>query len=228
MQIHEHVLGFLSLVFILSCQVTSSPMQSSASISFGVNGNLPVQDLPLPRLLDHVKATSRPTAPFLLNSTKLFHFIDWSVSDTLSLRIEVGEWRLSAARIVQILDEVQRTVDKKVSSVRLIEKFVVSTGRYLNTMVFEITPDLIDEGLEWADVTEIVGSHGLPIYFQNTEQWRSTFFTILRTHGNSYVEIGKGAVRKKWYQLELPDREIGNRIGREKRKVHDRRSGSSV
>ena len=228
MQIHEHVLRFLYFVLIFPCHVTPSPIQSSPSKSFGVNSNLPAQDLPLPRLLNHANATSRPTSPPLLNSTKLFHFIDLPVSDTLSLRIEVGEWRLSPARIVQILDEVQRTVGKKVSSMRLIEKFVVSTGRYLNTMVFEITPELIDEGLEWADVTEIVGSHGLPLYFQNTEQWRSTFFTILRTHGNRHVEIGKGAVRKKWYQLELLDRGIGNRIVREKRKLHDRRSGTSA
>ena len=228
MQIHEHVLSFVSLVLILSCQVTSSPVQSSPSNSLIVGSNLPVQDLRLPRLPFHLNATSRPMSPSLRNSTKLLYFIDWPVSDTLSLRIEIGEWRLSPARIVQILDEVERTIGKKVPSVRLTEKFVVSTGRYLNTMVFEMMPESLDEGLQWGDVTEIVGSHGLPLYFQNTEHWRSTFFTILRMDGNRHVKIGKGAVRKKWYQLGLPDREIDNRTGREKRKLDDRRSEFSV
>ena len=217
MQICGNLLRFLSLVLIISCHAKSAPTQSSPSKFLTVDSNLPIQNDRLRIFPNNVNATSRPTSPSLRNITELSYFIDWPVSDTLSLRIEVGEWRLSAARIVQILDEVQNAVGKKVSSTRLSEKFVVSTGRYLNTMVFEIAPEITDDGLQWADVTEIVGSHGLPLYFQNTEQWRSTFFTTFRKDGNRYVEIGQGAVRKKWYQLELPDRGTGNRTGKEKR-----------
>ena len=88
-------------------------------------------------------------------------------------------------------------------------------------MVFEITPALIDDGIKWADVTEIVGPHGLPSFFQNTEEWRSTYFEIFRKDGNRYVDIGNGAIRKKWYQRGLPIGRIDKGIGGKKRKLDD-------
>lgn len=137
----------------------------------------------------------------------------WPISATISLKIEIGDWRLSAARIVQILDIAESLVGKKVPSAHLTGKFVALTGRYLNTMVFEIIPESSEHLLTWADVADILGPEGLLLYFQNTEEWRSTHFEVFKKVEDDFVRIGKGAIRKKWYQLDLPVVDVSNFTG---------------
>ena len=128
------------------------------------------------------------------------HDITWYITDTLTLNIEIGEWRLSESKVMEALEAANAAIGKKVGSSPLDEPFIQKTGGRINTMLFEIRSESTDQSLTWAQVGEVLGANGLPSYFRAYDIWRSTFFDVVDSERG---KIGHGALRK-WYMVESP------------------------
>ncbi|KAL8727564.1 MAG: hypothetical protein Q9166_005970 [cf. Caloplaca sp. 2 TL-2023] len=127
--------------------------------------------------------------------------VTWSITDNLSLTINVGPWQLSPERILEALAAADTAIGKKPAARLLDGKFVQKTGSRINTLLFEIGPGFIDpKRLTWADVAQVLGENGLPKFFREEGYWVSTYFDVEDTRKG---KLGEGVVRK-WYQLELP------------------------
>lgn len=123
----------------------------------------------------------------------------WDISPTLSLGIDIGEWRLSPEKVIDTLGAAEIAVGKKPAAGVLEGMFTQRTGSRLNTMVFEIGPEPEDERrLNWGDVAEVLGEErGLPRFFRETGEWRNIDFEVVHTERGV---LGFGMVRK-WYMV---------------------------
>ena len=151
-------------------------------------------------------ATAQPGNLSSLSSWEL----EWHISSTLSLDIYVGDWTLNPASIVQVLDAAENALGKKVASALVEEKFSQKTGSVMNTMVFAVTPNKKNARLKWGDVTQLLGTAGLPRFFQEefgeAEKWRNVVFDV---NDKERGKIGSGYVRK-WWMVELNGGDGGN------------------
>ena len=89
----------------------------------------------------------------------------WDISPTLSLDIDIGEWRLSPEKVLGTLEAAENAIGKKAATALLEGKFTQRTGSRLNRMVFEIGPVAEHERrLTWGDVAAVLGEErGLPV-----------------------------------------------------------------
>ena len=151
---------------------------------------------------DHSILKSGLSSPSNLSSTGEVTYPAgiWDISPTLSLDIDIGEWRLSPEKILGTLEAAENAVGKKPAAALLEEKFTQRTGSRLNRMVFEIGPDVEDEKrLTWGDVAEVLGEErGLPRFFRETKKWYNVDFGIVHSERGF---LGVGWIRK-WYMLD--------------------------
>ena len=124
----------------------------------------------------------------------------WPISETLSLELNICQWKLDAETVQAVLAAAAVTVGKKSAGAVLDKTFIQKSNNKYNTLKFEITPDHFRPGLTWADLAEILGDDGLPKFYDETRWWRTLYFEVMHT---TKGEIGQGAVRR-WWQLEPP------------------------
>ncbi len=125
----------------------------------------------------------------------------WDISSTLSLNINIGQWRLSPEKVLGTLEAAENAVGKKVAAALLEGNFTQKTGSRLNTMIFEIGPVPEDEGgrLSWKDVADMLEEErGLPRFFRETKEWHNLFFELVHSERGL---LGLGEIRK-WYMLD--------------------------
>ena len=121
----------------------------------------------------------------------------WPIGDTLSLELIICNWKLEAEVVQAVLAAAAVTVGKR-SAVGILDKtFIQKSNNKYNTLNFEISPDLFNPGLTWADAAEILGENGLPKFYDETRWWRALHFEVIHT---TKGELGHGAVRR-WWQL---------------------------
>lgn len=154
----------------------------NSSIYSLVNAHANVSDLIL---------TIRPLPNFR------FFTLDWPITATISLKLNVGSWKLPPDRILECLTAANDTVGKKVGTQILERKFKQEQGSRVNTLLFEIGPGYTDtKRLTWGDVALVLGIDGLPKFFVKERYWTSTYFDVMHAR---WGKVGEGAVRK-WYQ----------------------------
>lgn len=137
-----------------------------------------------------------------LSAEVTYHTWTWTISTTLSLKLNIGSWVLAPEKILYTLEAAQKIVGKRQAVVFLDKKFTQETGSRINTMIFEVEPEWDDRRLTWADVGAVLGDDGLPKFFKQTREWHSVYFDVIHI---SKGVIGEGAVRK-WYMLEAGGR----------------------
>ncbi|KAL9136837.1 MAG: hypothetical protein Q9175_001962 [Cornicularia normoerica] len=208
MHLHRRVAASLNFFFVLCHLASSAPTQSAFS-------NLPDASNDLSNILPQTLSSPiRPEVAQRVNtsdsnigsgssSTNLttgvgYWTVTWSISDTLSLTINVGAWVLSPEKILHTLEAAQTAVGKKQAAALLDGKFTQQTGSRINTMVFEISPGWDYRRLTWADVGEVLGEDGLPKFFREKQEWHSAYFDVVHSVRG---KLGYGAVRK-WYMLD--------------------------
>ena len=135
----------------------------------------------------------------------------WDISPTLSLDIDIGEWRLSSEKVIGTLEAAEVAVGKKAALALLEEKFIYKTGSRLNTMIFEIGPIPEKERrLNWGDVAEVLEEQrGLPRFFRETKEWHNIDFQVVHSERGL---LGFGMI-KKWYMLDSERNETGLATG---------------
>ena len=208
MHLHQRVAASLCFFFALSCLTSSAPTQPAFS-NLPNGGSDLSATLPQtfnssigPAVAQRV-STSDSNVGFGSLSTNLstkvsYWTVTWSISNTLSLTINIGAWELSPEKILHTLEAAQIAVGKKPGAALLDRKFTQETGSRINTMIFEIGPGWEHRRLTWADVGEVLGENGLPKFFQEKQEWHSAYFDVIDSVRG---ELGHGAVRK-WYMLE--------------------------
>ena len=204
MQLHLRITASLGFFIGLSCWTSSSPTQSAVS-------NLP--DAANDRSVTPTQTFNSSIGPEVAQrvnisdsnlrlSTQVGYWtVTWSISNTLSLTINVGAWVLSPEKILHTLEAAQTAVGKKQAAALLDGKFTQETGSRINTMIFEITPGWEYRRLTWADVREVLGENGLPKFFSEKQEWHSAYFDVIDSIRG---KLGYGAVRK-WYMLDSLD-----------------------
>lgn len=201
------------LVFTLPSSITSNPLLQSTSSETSSPGNsLPIslrqgevtnstEASVTDSLNVSLSSASHTSTPTNRTAKVDYWTTAWTISATLSLTINVGNWELAPEKILQTLDAAQITVGKKQASALLEQKFTLETGSRINSMVFEIGPPIgppwESTHLTWADVGEVVGEEGLVGFFKQTGNWHSVYFDVVDSRRG---ELGNGAVRK-WYML---------------------------
>lgn len=208
MHLHRRVTASLNVFFVLCYLASSAPTHSAFSNLPDTGSDLsatiaqtfgsPIGSNIAPRV-----NTSDPNKASGLLSTNLstevgYWTVTWSISNTLSLTINVGAWVLSSEKILQTLEAAQIAVGKKQGAALLDRKFTQETGSRINTMIFEISPGWDYRRLTWGDVGEVLGENGLPKFFQEEQEWHSAYFDVIHTVRG---KLGNGAVRK-WYMLD--------------------------
>ncbi|KAL8921431.1 MAG: hypothetical protein Q9208_005757 [Pyrenodesmia sp. 3 TL-2023] len=194
------LLAILYLHFFLICRPAGSvPLQASALV--------PVDSDHETSIVRH-PAITNPTEPFtnanpnssdLSTTTNLkFFTLTWPLTPTLSLLINVGPWHLPPSRILACLTAANRTVYKKPGTQILERKFKQEQGSRVNTLLFEIGPEIGVEPkrMTWADVALVLGRDGLWGFFVRERYWTSVYFDVV---DGRWGKVGEGAVRK-WYQ----------------------------
>jgi len=191
----------LSYFFVFGHTISSAPAHSVSSEQPDVHVNLP-SDVQTP----FNRSTIDSGSSLAKYSPKLeFTTVTWPITDTLSLKANIGPWQLSPDRILETLKTAATTVGKKRAEPLLEKKFTQEQGSRINTMLFEIGPAYEVKQLTWADVGEVLDEEkGLPKFFEEYGVWTSTYFDVIDSVRG---KLGEGAVRK-WYQLEPPI--IGN------------------
>ena len=208
MHLHRRVAASLSFFIVLSCLTSSAPTQSAFSYLPDAGNDLSIT---LPQTFN---SSIRPEVAQRVNtsdsnivsgssSTNLstevgYWTVTWSISEALSLKINVGAWVLSPEMILQTLEAAQIAAGKKEAAALLDGKFTQKTGSRINTMIFEISPGWDYRRLTWADVGEVLGENGLPKFFREEQEWHSAYFDVLHSVRG---KLGYGAVRK-WYMLD--------------------------
>lgn len=208
MYFHRRVAASLSFFFAFSCLTLSAPTQSAFSNLPDASSDLSVTltqtfNSTIGPEIAHRVNTSDPNIGFGSSSTNLstevsYWTMTWSISNTLSLTINVGAWVLSPEKILHTLEAAHIAVGKKQAAALLDGKFTQETGTRINTMIFEISPGWDYRRLTWADVGEVLGENGLPKFFQEKQEWHSAYFDVIDSIRG---KLGNGAVRK-WYMLE--------------------------
>lgn len=124
----------------------------------------------------------------------------WDISSTLSLNINIGQWRLSPEKVLATLEAAENAVGKKEAAALVEGNFTQKTGSRLNTMIFEIGPVPEEEGrLNWKDVADMLEEErGLPRFFRETKEWHNLFFELVHSERGL---LGLGSIAK-WYMLD--------------------------
>ena len=144
----------------------------------------------------------RPGVPVINSSAQIsIDHTTWTISDSLSLVITICNWEPSPVTIVAVLAAALEVVGKKPATGLLDRKFTQRSQNKYNTLYFEISPDYDHKRLMWADVGEVLGSNGLPKFFETTHMWHTVYFDV--KHSTRGI-IGEGAIRR-WWQLEPPN-----------------------
>ena len=144
----------------------------------------------------HINSSALHLANHLTDDLKYFT-LHWPLTTTLSLKLNIGPWQLPPARILACLAAANRTVEKKVGTQVLERRFTQREGSRINTLLFEIGPEIgEDRRLTWADVAVVLGEGGLVKFFLGERYWTSTYFDVMHVR---WGKVGEGAVRK-WYQ----------------------------
>ncbi len=208
MHLRRRVAPSLSFFFALSCLTSSAPTQSAFSNLPDAGSDLSIT---LPQTFNSSIGlavaqrvnTSDSNIGFGSSSTNIstevgYWTVTWSISNTISLTINIGAWVLSPEKILHTLEAAQIAVGKKQAAALLDRKFTQETGGRINTMIFEISPGWDYRRLTWADVGEVLGENGLPKFFQEKPEWHSAYFDVIDSIRG---KLGYGAVRK-WYMLE--------------------------
>lgn len=126
-----------------------------------------------------------------------WHETTWTISDTpLSLVLHVCNWEINPDVILVVLEAAATTVGKKPAAVLLDQKFTQRSNNKYNTLYFEIGPEYFDKKLTWGDVGDVLGENGLHKFYEETEQWKTVYFTVVHT---TKGELGQGAVRRWWH-----------------------------
>ncbi|KAL9070692.1 MAG: hypothetical protein Q9161_004746 [Pseudevernia consocians] len=210
MHLHRRVAASLSFI-VLSCLTSSAPTQSAFSnrpdasndlaLALPHLSNSSIGPAVAPRVNTSDSNIESGSSPTNLSTKVRYWTVTWSISDTLSLKINVGAWVLSPAKILQTLEAAQVAAGKKQAAALLDGKFTQETGSRINTMIFEIGPGSSDDRrrrLTWADVGDVLGDeNGLPKFFRETQEWHSAYFDVV---DGVRGKLGIGAVRK-WYML---------------------------
>lgn len=200
MRFEPNNLLFLICGFALCSLGESVPAQDSNVVP--VNKGYRTSILQHPTTNNSVETLINPKADFsdlsLNHRSDLKYFtLTWPITTTLSLKINVGPWQLSPERILECLETANATVGKKVATHLLERRFTQSQGSRLNTLLFEIGPELGgSKRLTWADVALVLGRDGLVKFFLEERYWTSTYFDVMHSR---WGKLGEGAVRK-WYQ----------------------------
>ena len=119
----------------------------------------------------------------------------WHITDTLSLRVEIGSWDFPPEKVLYLLEAAETTVGKKQATVLLDKTFSREKGSFFNTIVFEISPDKGYKRLTWGDVAEVLGTNGLPRFFLVSREWHNVYFDVIDLKRG---DLGSGAVKRKW------------------------------
>ena len=212
MHLHRRVAPLASFLLALCSLTLSTPTQQSTSFNLP-NAGTDHSITTLPQTANHLIG---PSIPQRLN-TSLLHTglvspstnrstnigertVTWDINQTLSLVIDIGNWKLDPEKIVATLHAAQETIGKKQGGALLHGKFRQETGTRINTMVFEMGPALDLKLLTWADVGQVLGDEdGLPRFFKASQEWHDIYFDFCDTERGGLV--GEGSVRK-WYMLE--------------------------
>lgn len=208
MYLSRLVAAFVACLFAFSYLIVATPIQSTSS---EVHEPGKGSSIAVPQTLNR---SIRPEVAQRVNisnylsefgpsstglSTQLHYWtVIWSISDTLSLTINIGAWDLLPEKIVHTLEVAQTAAGKKPAEALLERGFTVRTGSRINRMVFEISPGFIYKRLTWADVGDVLGGNGLPKFFEIKQEWHSAYFDVIDSRRG---KLGYGAIRK-WYMLE--------------------------
>ena len=212
MHLHGRVAPLVSFFLALFELTLSAPTQSTSSNLPNAGADLSILTLPQtlnnsigPAIAQGLNASLLPTGLVSPSrngsSNEDYRTVTWDINLTLCLVIQILDWNLAPEKILATLDAAQVAIGKKQAGVLLDEKFTQKTGSRINTMIFEIEPDLHDhKTLTWGDVGQVLGDEdGLPRFFKSTLEWHSINFGFYDSEREGIV--GKGAVRK-WYMLE--------------------------
>ena len=212
MHLHGRVAPLVSFLLVLFDLTSSAPTQSTYSNLPNASADLSILTLPQtlnnsigPAIGQGLNTSLLPTglvSPSRNGSSNDdFRTVTWDINLTLCMVIDIRDWNLAPEKVLATLDAAQMAIGKKQAGVILDEKFTQKTGTRINTMIFEIEPDLKDHKvLTWGDVAQVLGDEdGLPRFFKSTLEWHSINFGFYDSERGGIV--GKGAVRK-WYMLE--------------------------
>ena len=143
MHVHRCVAASLSFFIVLSCLTSSAPTSSvfpylpdavndlSITLPQTFNSSIGPE---VGQRLNATNASIRPGSTSTDLSTEVGYWrVTWSISDTLSLTINVGAWVLSPEKILHTLEAAQTAVGKKQAAVLLDGKFSKETGSRINT-----------------------------------------------------------------------------------------------
>lgn len=215
MYFHRLILSYATCFSILIYTTLSAPAHSVPKMALDADTSLSnkilntikhsrgqsIQPAMAQRINDRALGLASTTSVSNHSAQLEFTTVNWDITNTLYLTINIGPWRLSPERILETMEAAETAVGKKQGSVLLDGKFTQEQGSRVNTMLFEITPGLTDRLLTWADVAEVLGEDGLPGFFQQERYWYSTYFDVMHKERG---KLGYGALRK-WYQLEPPN-----------------------
>ena len=179
--------------------VSAASSASAESSSQTLATSIELQPLPQSSDSNESDRASVSSSTNPVHNALNYSTIVWDISETLSLTINIGDWRLSQEKVLETLSAADAAVGKKPASLFMDSKFTQKTGSRINAMLFEIGPGYEDRRLTWGEVGEIVGEHGLPAYFRQDRIWRSIRFEVFDVVRG---KLGVGAVRK-WYQPHL-------------------------
>lgn len=208
MHLHWRLAASLSFFIVLSCLTSSAPTQSAFSYLPHVGNDVSITLAQTSNISSGPEVAQRAntsdsnvgsgSSPTNLSTEVGYWTVTWSISDTLSLTINVGAWVLSPDKILHTLEAALIEIGKKEAAALLDGKFSKETGSRINTMIFEISPDWDYKRLTWADVGEVLGENGLPKFFEEKQEWHSAYFDVIDSVRG---KLGYGAVRK-WYMLD--------------------------
>lgn len=204
MRVHRRVAASLSFFIVLFNVTSSAPTQPVFSYPRDAGNDLPrtlaqpFNSSIRPEVAQRVNTSDSNTSSTNPSTEVGYWTVTWSISDTLSLTINIGAWVLSPEKILHTLDSAQTAVGKKEAGALLDGKFTQETGSRINTMIFEISPGWDHRRLTWADVGEVLGEEGLPKFFREKQEWHSAYFDVVDSVRGM---LGYGAVRK-WYMLD--------------------------
>ena len=223
MYLHRHFAASLSFFTVLAAVTSSAPTtQSAFSHLPGAAAHDPStvtllqqpsnnssSSITGPKVAQRVNNTSDssipesgPSSATNRSTTEVTYWAGtWDISSTLSLNIDIGQWRLSPESVLGTLEAAENAVGKKEPAGLLEGKFTQKTGSRLNTMVFEVGPVPKEEGgLNWKDVADMLGEErGLPRFFRETKEWHNVDFELVHSERGL---LGRGMVRK-WYMLDF-------------------------
>ena len=212
MHLHGRVAPLVGFLLALCDLTSSAPTQSTSSSLPNAGAGLSVITLPQtfnnsirPAIAQGQNTSLLPTGPGSPSrsgsSNEDFRTVTWDINLTMSLVINIRDWELAPEKVLATLDAAQTAAGKKQAGALLEDKFTQKTGSRINTMIFEIGPDLDDHKiLTWGDVAQVLGDEdGLPKFFKSTLEWHSIYFWFYDSEREEV--LGKGAVRK-WYMLE--------------------------